>query len=171
MINDARQLQGDQGARDPDRLPARLGLEDRPDLGVVLHGPDAGVAERELEIAVAGLRAGAVPRAAAGVVGPRDQPALGEELADRGEPGDAVDLGRDGKGGHRAEARDPEEALPVGVRDELRVQGAFQRGDLLGEPVDLGGMAARLKLGELPELGDAGEVETSRAAGRCCSGH
>jgi hypothetical protein len=43
LIDDARQLQGHQRARDPDRLLAGLGLEARPDLGVVLDGADGGV--------------------------------------------------------------------------------------------------------------------------------
>jgi len=108
VIDDARQLERDQGAGDADRLLAGLGFEEGADLRVVLDGADAGVTERELEVAVARLGARAMPRAASRIVGPGDQAAVGEELPGRWEPDDAVDLGVDGEGVHLAEARDPE---------------------------------------------------------------
>ncbi len=50
-------------------------------------------------------------------------------------PRDAVDLGVEGEGVDLAEARDPEEPLHVGVGDQVRVQGALERGDLLLQQV------------------------------------
>ncbi len=118
MIDEARDLQRHQRARDPDRLLAGLGLEEGLELGVVLHGPDAGVAERELEIAVPGFTAGAMPGPAGRVVGARDEAAVGEELARRGEARDAVDLRIDGEGVHLAEPGDPEQPLDIGVGNQ-----------------------------------------------------
>jgi len=98
-------------------------------------------------------------RAAAGVVGSGDQATVGKELPGRGEAADAVDLGVDGKGVHLAEARDPQQPLDVGVGDQVRVQGALQRGDLRLEQRQLGAVAAGLELVSRLQLGHAGEVE------------
>ncbi len=63
VIDDASQLERDQRARDPDRFLASLGFVESTDLRVVLDGAYARVAEGELEVAIAGLRAGAMPSA------------------------------------------------------------------------------------------------------------
>jgi hypothetical protein len=56
-----------------------------------------------------------MPGAAAGGVGTGDQPAVGEELARRGEGADPVDLGIDGEGVDLAQGGNPEQPLDVGV--------------------------------------------------------
>ena len=91
--------------------------------------------------------------AAAGVVGPRDQAAVGEELPGRGEAGDAVDLAIDSERGHLAEAEDPEQPLDLGVGDQGRVERAFEAGDLRLEQLDLGGVTAGLNLVKGVQLG------------------
>jgi hypothetical protein len=55
LIDDARELEGDERARDPNRLAPGLGLEEGPDFRVVLDGADAGVTEGQLEVAVPAL--------------------------------------------------------------------------------------------------------------------
>ncbi len=159
VIDDARQLERDQRARDPDRFLAGLGFEESTDLRVVLDGADAGVTERELEVAIARLRARAMPRAPGGVVGAGNEAAVGEELFGRGEAFDAIDLGVDGKRVDLADAGNPEQALDVVIRDEVGMESAFYSRDLIREQRDLRFMTGSLQAVGLVQLGEACDVE------------
>ncbi len=72
LVDDAREFEGDQGARDLARFLAGLRPVERADLGVLPHGAHRGVTEGELEVAVAHLRAGPMARAPGGVGRPGD---------------------------------------------------------------------------------------------------
>ncbi len=76
------------------------------------------MAEHELEVAVAVL-AVAMPALGGRVVGTGHDAAVAEEVLDGVEALDAVDLEVEGEGDELADAGDPEQALDVGIGDEL----------------------------------------------------
>ena len=76
LIDDACDLQRDEGAGDLDGFASRLGFEEGADLGIVLYGADGSVAEGDFEVAVPGFRAGAMLGPPRGVGGARHEPAV-----------------------------------------------------------------------------------------------
>src|SRR5688500_8155805 len=108
VVDDARELLGDEGARDRRRLPPRERAVEGADLGEVLDRPHRGVTEGELEVAVAVLGA-LVPRATARVAGAGHESAVGDEVAGAREAADPVDLEDDREGDHTADPRNPEQ--------------------------------------------------------------
>ena len=55
VIDDAGDLESDEGAGDFDVLASGFGFEEGANLGIVLHGADGGVAEGDLEVLIAFL--------------------------------------------------------------------------------------------------------------------
>ena len=137
-------------------LPS-LSLIEAFDLGEILNGPNRGVTERELEVSVA-ILAAAVPALTGGVVGPRNDAAVGEELAYRGEAFDAVDLEMEREGHDLADTGNPEQALDVGVGDEFGLKLLLDSMDLITQQLDLLRIERRLKRGFVREPKGFGHI-------------
>jgi len=120
----------DERASDGRVLLPSLSLIEAFDLGEVLNGANRGMTECELQVAVA-ILAATVPALTGGVVGPRDDPAVGEELAHRREAFDAVDLEVEREGHNLADPGDPEQTLDVGVGDEFGLKLLLDAMDLV----------------------------------------
>ncbi len=123
-----------------------LSLIEAFDLGEILNGPNRGVTECELEVSVA-ILATAVSALTGGVVSPRDDPAVGEELAHRREAFDAVDLEVEREGHNLADPGDPEQTLDVGVGDEFGLKLLLDAMDLVTQQLDLLRVERSLKCG------------------------
>ena len=72
VVDDARDLEGHECARDLHGLLPGLRFVEGANLGIVLHGAHARVTEREFEVAVALLGARAMPGPSRRVVGAGD---------------------------------------------------------------------------------------------------
>ncbi len=120
-------------------LLACLLLVEAFDLREVLDGSDGGVAEGELEVAVAVLP-GSVPALSSRVVGSWHDTAVAEELPDCGEALDPIDLEVERESDESSDARNPQEALDVRVGDELGTELLLEPTDLVGEEFDLFGV-------------------------------
>lgn len=107
--------------------------------------------EGELQVAVPLLGA-PVAGAAAGVVGPGNEPAVGDEVPGGGEALDIIDLEDQGQGTNTTDAGDPEEALEVGVFEEMITQEPLHLADLLTQKLDLVLEEAGLQAGEGRQL-------------------
>ena len=68
---------------------------------------------------------------------PRNDAAVGEELAHRGEAFDAVDLEMEREGHDLADTGDLEQALDVGVGDECGLKPLLDTMDLITQQLDL----------------------------------
>ena len=126
-------------------LPS-LSLIEAFDLGEILNGANGGVTERELEVSVA-ILATTVPALTGGVVGARNDAAVGEELAHRGEALDAVDLEMKCEGYDFADTGNPEQTLDIGVGDEFGLELLLDTMDLITQQLDLLRIERRLKRG------------------------
>ena len=126
----------DERTSDGRVLLSGLSLIEAFDLGEILNGPNRGVTECELEVSVP-VFAATVPALTGGVIGPRNDAAVGEELAHRGEAFDAVDLEMEREGHDLADTGNPEQALDVGVGDECGLELLLDTMDLITQQLDL----------------------------------
>lgn len=115
--------------------------------------------EGDLEIAVTVLRAGAVPGLARRVVGTRHETAVRDELAIAREASDVIDLEGDGAGVELADAGDPEDALDIGEAEHLGIELMFEPMDLGEQEVALLQMTRRLELVDQRQRLDREDVE------------
>ena len=150
-------------------LPS-LSLIEAFDLGEILNGANRGVTECELEVSVA-ILAATVPAFTGGVVGPRNDAAVGEELAHRREAFDAVDLEMKREGYDFADTGNPEQALDIGVGDEFGLKLLLDTMDLITQQLDLLRIERRLKRGFVREAEEARAHCTARAAVGPSSSH
>ena len=95
--------------------------------------------------------AATVPAFTGGVVGPRNDAAVGEELAHRREAFDAVDLEMKREGYDFADTGNPEQALDIGVGDEFGLKLLLDTMDLITQQLDLLRIERRLKRGFVRE--------------------
>ena len=159
LVDDAGDLERDEGAGNLDGFASRFGFKEGADLGIVLHGPDGGVTERDFEIAVPGFGTGAMLGPPSGVGGSRHEPAIGKELLGGGEAFDPIDLGVDREGVDLADARDPEQALDMGIGNEIVVERSFEGVYLFLDERDLCAVAGRLEVVEVIQLVHGLDVE------------